>query len=119
MITLKPGHYVTAAGSTVHIFGKTGQAFEIGFEWIEEKNACCDCRPSINEDELIWDCNYHGSGSAKLFPRFVEGAPHIVDEVEKIMADVPDEELKKLPKDGASEHDHYLYGHEKKGEGDE
>jgi hypothetical protein len=62
---------------------------------------------------------FHDSGSAKLFPRFMEGAPHIVDEIEKIMADVPDEELKKLPTDGASEHDHYLYGHPKKGGGDE
>ena len=27
--------------------------------------------------------------------------------------DVPPEEFAKLPKDGASEHDHYLYGHPK------
>jgi hypothetical protein len=29
------------------------------------------------------------------------------------MKDVPPEEFAKLPKDGASEHDHYLYGHPK------
>lgn len=29
------------------------------------------------------------------------------------MKDVPAEEFAKLPKDGASEHDHYLYGHPK------
>jgi hypothetical protein len=29
------------------------------------------------------------------------------------MKDVPPEEFEKLPKDGASEHDHYLYGHPK------
>jgi AbrB family looped-hinge helix DNA binding protein len=27
---------------------------------------------------------------------------------------VPDEELSKLPEDGASQHDHYLYGHSKR-----
>ena len=30
------------------------------------------------------------------------------------MRDVPDEDLKKLPKDGASQIDHYLYGHPKR-----
>jgi len=30
------------------------------------------------------------------------------------MKDVPPEEFAKLPKDGASEHDHYLYGHPKR-----
>ena len=29
---------------------------------------------------------------------------------------VPPEEYAKLPKDGADEHDHYLYGHPKRGE---
>jgi len=29
------------------------------------------------------------------------------------MKDVPPEEFAKLPKDGANEHDHYLYGHPK------
>lgn len=29
------------------------------------------------------------------------------------MKDVPPEEFAKLPADGASEHDHYLYGHPK------
>jgi hypothetical protein len=28
--------------------------------------------------------------------------------------DVPPEEFARLPKDGASEHDHYLYGHPKR-----
>lgn len=28
--------------------------------------------------------------------------------------DIPPEEFAKLPKDGASEHDHYLYGHPKR-----
>ena len=30
------------------------------------------------------------------------------------MKDVPPEEFARLPKDGASEHDHYLYGHPKR-----
>ena len=30
------------------------------------------------------------------------------------MKEVPPEEFAKLPKDGASEHDHYLYGHPKR-----
>lgn len=33
---------------------------------------------------------------------------------EEIMQDVPEQELKKLPKDGALEHDHYIYGTPKK-----
>ena len=34
----------------------------------------------------------------------------ISDVIAEIMADTPPEELAKLPCDGASEHDHYLYG---------
>ena len=30
--------------------------------------------------------------------------------IQDIMQDVPDEELEKLPKDGAAEIDHYIYG---------
>jgi hypothetical protein len=30
------------------------------------------------------------------------------------MSDVPPDEFEKLPVDGASEHDHYLYGHPKR-----
>jgi hypothetical protein len=30
------------------------------------------------------------------------------------MQDIPREEFARLPKDGASEHDHYLYGHPKR-----
>ena len=38
---------------------------------------------------------------------------HISEIIADIVADVPPEEFAKLPKDGASEHDHYLYGHPK------
>jgi plasmid stability protein len=38
------------------------------------------------------------------------GGPRISQVIAEIMADAPPEELAKLPKDGASEHDHYIYG---------
>ncbi|WP_416674109.1 DUF2281 domain-containing protein [Egbenema bharatensis] len=34
----------------------------------------------------------------------------IWEEVDELMAEVPDEEWKKLPTDGSYQHDHYLYG---------
>jgi hypothetical protein len=41
-----------------------------------------------------------------------EAAPgqHISDVIADLMRDVPAEELAMMPTDGASEHDHYLYG---------
>ena len=39
---------------------------------------------------------------------------HISEVIAEIIAGVPPEEFAKLPKDGASEHDHYLYGHPKR-----
>jgi hypothetical protein len=38
------------------------------------------------------------------------GGPRISKVIDEIMADAPPEELAKIPKDGASEHDHYIYG---------
>lgn len=38
----------------------------------------------------------------------------IWEQVAEIFADVPEEELEKLPRDGAEQHDHYLYGAPKK-----
>ena len=38
----------------------------------------------------------------------------IHESIIEIMKDVPDEELSRLPIDGASEHDHYIYGTPKK-----
>jgi hypothetical protein len=40
----------------------------------------------------------------------------IRDLIQDNMKDVPSEEFAKLPIDGASEHDHYLYGHAKRGQ---
>ena len=42
-----------------------------------------------------------------------KGEPHqkpYWEVIQDIMKDVPDEELEKLPKDGAAEIDHYIYG---------
>ena len=41
---------------------------------------------------------------------------HISDIVSEIMSDVPREMFEQLPLDGASEHDHYLYGSPKSGQ---
>lgn len=41
------------------------------------------------------------------------GSP-IWEQILDNMQDVPPEEFAKLPDDGASEHDHYLYGHPKR-----
>jgi plasmid stability protein len=39
---------------------------------------------------------------------------HIAEIIADIVKDLPPEEFSKLPEDGASEHDHYLYGHLKR-----
>lgn len=41
----------------------------------------------------------------------LEGVRHIWEVIADNMQDVPLAELEKLPKDGASQVDHYLYGH--------
>lgn len=46
--------------------------------------------------------------------------PHIIKEkpiwetIDEIVKDVPEEEFDKFPKDGAHQHDHYIYGTPKK-----
>src|SRR5712691_8193276 len=44
----------------------------------------------------------------------VAGARPISQVIADIMKDAPSQELRKLPRDGASEHDHYIYGWPKK-----
>ena len=39
---------------------------------------------------------------------------HISEVIREIMSDVPLEDFESLPRDGASEHDHYLYGSPKR-----
>lgn len=41
---------------------------------------------------------------------------HISEVITEIMKDVPAEDFAELPTDGASEHDHYLYGSPKRGQ---
>jgi plasmid stability protein len=53
---------------------------------------------------LEQDLNQQNGGTAAT------GGPRISQVIAEIMADAPPEELAKLPKDGASEHDHYIYG---------
>ncbi len=43
-------------------------------------------------------------------------ARHISDVFAEIMADVPPEELAKIPRDGASQVDHYIHGLKKRDE---
>jgi len=40
---------------------------------------------------------------------------HIADEICENMQDVPPEIMAAMPKDGASQHDHYIYGWPKRG----
>jgi antitoxin component of MazEF toxin-antitoxin module len=42
--------------------------------------------------------------------------PPIWERIAAMVADVPPEELAKLPTDGASQHDHYIYGTPKRPE---
>ena len=50
--------------------------------------------------------------------RIILQRPHrpIWEEIADLVADVPPEELAKLPTDGASQHDHYIYGTPKRPE---
>lgn len=41
-------------------------------------------------------------------------APDIMDVLDRIFADVPDEVREKMPRDMAEQHDHYIYGTEKR-----
>ena len=41
-------------------------------------------------------------------------APGIMSEIDRIAATVPDEVWEKVPRDMAEQHDHYIYGTEKK-----
>jgi len=50
-----------------------------------------------------------GEPTGPPFPK-ADGDRSIWQVIADIMKDAPPEELAKLPKDGASEHDHYIYG---------
>ena len=63
---LPNGKYRTKAGSTVEVSGAHSGRFNIEFDWFEEPGACIDCRPSVEEGRLVWNCEEHESGSAEL-----------------------------------------------------
>jgi hypothetical protein len=55
----------------------------------------------------------NGFGKQALGPQATENKTDdrpISEVIAEIMADVPPEVLAQLPKDGASQHDHYIYG---------
>jgi hypothetical protein len=52
------------------------------------------------------------SGPAPHTPE--DDARPVWEIIAETMKQVPPEEFAKLPRDGASEHDHYLYGHPKR-----
>jgi hypothetical protein len=73
------------------------------------------------------DCNYrihlvlktNGSRSRKVSARkpkpglttgAVQTRKTLWDDLDEIWAEVPDEELRKLPTDLSAQHDHYIYG---------
>lgn len=47
---------------------------------------------------------------AQAPPKIKPHRPHIAEVIQNNMMDVPPEDLAQLPVDGASEHDHYIYG---------
>lgn len=58
----------------------------------------------VLEDNLNGQCSTYSSSPERTLQR------PISEVIAGIMADVPPGELAKLPADGASQHDHYLYG---------
>jgi hypothetical protein len=52
----------------------------------------------------------HGSTEANAAPQPHEAQKPIWEIAEELFGDIPDEELERLPPDGATQHDHYIYG---------
>lgn len=76
LMTIPNGDYRTEAGSTVCVSGKHSGIFDVSFDWVEEKNACCDCHDCHADAEpfdcdgefyLTWHCEECDGGQAKLF----------------------------------------------------
>ena len=74
------GTYRTDRGSTVTVSGKHGGIAEVVFDWFEELDACCDCKPQpmpVEDDGLLylyWDCEYCQGGRAPLKSVAVPGS---------------------------------------------
>ncbi len=58
----------------------------------------------------VEEFSVHKAGSLPYDPT----APPVWEVIDDIMKDVPEEVLRKLPLDGAENHDHYIYGTPKK-----
>lgn len=61
----------------MEIYGKFGGISEVQFDWLEEENACLDCRPNAYDDDgyLTWTCEVCGGGSAEWFPLATPSTP--------------------------------------------
>jgi Arc/MetJ-type ribon-helix-helix transcriptional regulator len=61
--------------------------------------------------QLRRDLRPAGQGRSAASEDVSTPAPRpIWEEIEEITAGIPDEEFRKLPVDGAEQHDHYIYG---------
>ena len=65
---MQNGHYQTVNGSRVTVSGRHSGIYEIEFDWVEE-NACIECRPSVYDGSLVWDCDHCNGGRAMLHQR--------------------------------------------------
>jgi hypothetical protein len=67
MSLLTDGHYKTRHGSEMWVKGGRSK---VAFDWLEERNACCDCSPEpyAEDGSLVWHCDVCGGGKAKLYP---------------------------------------------------
>jgi hypothetical protein len=75
MNSLPNGFYKTKAGSQLEISGSHGGIVRLSFDWCEEPDACCECRPDPypqkfdeNDFRITWNCTRCDGGSAQLFP---------------------------------------------------
>lgn len=68
-MALEIGHYMTAAGSHVHVKTRNAGSWTADFDRLEEPHACFDCH-SIDVDSheraLVWCCDVCGGGMAEL-----------------------------------------------------
>jgi len=92
---LENGTYQTKAGSTVEISGEHGGISHVSFDWVEEPNACIDCRvdpyphhwgkdeDGNDEWRLYWECDRCGGGSSRL-----ERVPQVVHEGQMRIGDL-------------------------------
>jgi hypothetical protein len=81
-----------------------------------------DIRPEI-EAELEATARAHGLSAEQYARQLIENAlasagtkKPLSARIRQIWADMPDEVRAKLPADGASQHDHYIYGVPKRAE---